>query len=121
MVLFTGDLLFSFPLKKAQTFFILDIMLLSYKFRLYPSKKEEYKLSCIINMCRFVYNKFLENLNNQSKPDKAKLQSLLPSLKEEFPELKEVYAKVLQFEVHRLFSNLNSLSKLKKRGKKLED
>ncbi|MDI6859884.1 MAG: hypothetical protein QMC85_05250 [Methanocellales archaeon] len=43
----------------------------------------------------------------------------MPSLKEEHPELKNIYAKVLQYEVYRLFSNLRSLAMLKKNGKKI--
>ncbi|MDI6902461.1 MAG: hypothetical protein QMC77_01835 [Methanocellales archaeon] len=61
----------------------------------------------------------LEGLNGQEKPDRLELQSRLPSLKEEHPELKNIYAKVLQYEVYRLFSNLRSLAMLKKNGKKI--
>jgi len=61
----------------------------------------------------------LEGLNGQEKPDRFELQSRLPTLKEEYPELKNVYAKVLQYEVYRLFSNLRALAVLKKNGRKV--
>jgi putative transposase len=61
----------------------------------------------------------LEELNRQEKPNRLELQSTLPKLKEKYPELKEVYSKVLQHEVYRLFSNLKALAKLKEKGKKV--
>jgi putative transposase len=61
----------------------------------------------------------LEGLNGQAQPNKLELQSTLPKLKEKYPELKEVYSKVLQHEVYRLFSNLKALAKLKENGKKV--
>jgi len=91
----------------------------TYKFRLYPSKQQEEKLLWTLDKCRFTYNLLLENLNKQDKPSKLKFQSMLPELKNQYPELKEVYSKVLQYECHRLFSNLKALSRLKKNGKKV--
>jgi putative transposase len=61
----------------------------------------------------------LEGLNNQEKPNRVELQFTLPKLKEQHPELKEVYSKVLQHEVYRLFSNLRALAQLKRNGKKV--
>jgi len=43
---------------------------------------------------------------------------MLPKLKEERPELKEVNAKTLQMVVFMLYNNLKALSELKKRLKK---
>jgi putative transposase len=98
---------------------IKEKMQLAYKFRLYPTKKQEEKLSLTLNRCRFVYNKMLEGLNRQEKPNKLQLQKQLPSMKVKHPELKFVYSKVLQYEVYRLFSNLKALGRLKKKGKKV--
>jgi len=94
-------------------------MHLTHKFRLYPTKEQEERLLWTLDKCRFVYNKMLEGLNNQDKPNRLELQSSIPKLKEEQPELKEVYAKVLQYESYRLFSNLRASAKLKKNGKKV--
>lgn len=91
----------------------------SYKFRLYPSRQQEHRLLEVLDKCRFVYNKMLEGLNKQEKPNKLELQNSIPKLKEEYPELKEVYSKVLQYEPYKLFSNLRVLSRLKKNGKKV--
>ena len=91
----------------------------SYKFRLYPSKREEEQLCWTLDKCRFVYNQMLERLNKQKKPNRIELQSSIPKLKEAYPRLKSVYSKVLQYEPYRLFSNLVALSRLKKKGKKV--
>jgi len=94
-------------------------MKLTYKFRLYPTKKQEEKLSWTLDRCRFVYNKMLEGLNGQEKPNKLQLQKQLPSMKVKYPELKCVHSKVFQYEVYRLFSNLKVLGRLKKKGRKV--
>jgi putative transposase len=94
-------------------------MRITYKFRLYPNSEKEKKLLWTLEKCRMVYNDMLEGLNNQEKPNRLELQSTLPKLKEQHPELKEVYSKVLQHEVYRLFSNLRALAQLKKKGKKV--
>ena len=47
------------------------------------------------------------------------MQSMLPKLKEERPELKEVNAKTLQMVVFMLYNNLKALAELKKKGKKV--
>jgi len=91
----------------------------SYKFRLYPSRQQEQKLLEVLDRCRFVYNKMLQGLNKQDKPNRLELQNSIPKLKEDFPELKLVYSKVLQYESYKLFSNLKALSRLKKNGKKV--
>ncbi len=91
-------------------------MLISYKFRLYPNKNQEQKLLDTLNKCRFVYNKMLEGLNRQDKPNRSELQNSIPKLKEEHPELNEIYSKVLQYESYKVFSNLRALLRLKKNG-----
>ncbi|MFX0097216.1 MAG: RNA-guided endonuclease InsQ/TnpB family protein [Candidatus Hodarchaeota archaeon] len=94
-------------------------MILTYRFRMYPKKEEEQKLIWTLNKCRFVYNKLLEELNRQEKISKNDLQHSIVELKKEFPELKDVYSKVLQYENHKLFSNLRALAKTKKNGRKV--
>jgi len=93
--------------------------MITHKFRLYPNKEQEQRMLEVLDKCRFVYNKMLEGLNEQDKPNRLELQNSIPKLKEEHPELQEVYSKVLQYESYRLFSNLRALARLKKNGKKV--
>ncbi|HLD03047.1 MAG TPA: RNA-guided endonuclease TnpB family protein [Candidatus Nanoarchaeia archaeon] len=93
-------------------------MLRTYKSRLYPTKSQEERLLWTLEQCRFTYNKLLEGLQQQDKPNQNKLQHSLLVLKEQYPMLKKSYSKVLQHENHRLFSNLRSLAQRKKNGKK---
>lgn len=83
-------------------------MLITYKFRLYPNQEQEEKLLRALERCRFVYNDMLYRLKNQDKSNRSTLQNSLPKFKEQYPELKDVYSKALQYEVYRLFSNLKS-------------
>ncbi len=92
---------------------------ITYKFRLYPNKEQEEKLLWTLEKCRLVYNDMLAGLNGQRKPNRMELQAMLPKLKEQYPELKDVYSKVLQYEVYRLFSNLKGLGELKKKGRRV--
>ena len=91
----------------------------TYRFRLYPTAEQEQRLIWALDQCGFVYNTMLSWLQKQEKVDRYALQNKLPKLKEQYPKLKNVYSKVLQYEVHRLFSNLKILSQLKKKGRKV--
>ena len=91
----------------------------AYKFRLYPSKKQQALLLVTFDLCRFTYNQLLEKLNKSKIINRGKIQHSIMGLKERFPELKSVYSKTLQYECYRLFSNLKSLSRLKKNGRKV--
>lgn len=91
----------------------------SYKFRLYPNKHQEINLLKTFYLCRFTYNKLLEELNKQEKIDRGVIQHKIVELRKSFPELKEVYAKILYYECYRLFSNLKGLSESKKKGNKV--
>ena len=94
--------------------------MIAHKFRLYPTNEQEEKLLLILEQCRWLYNKLLSLINESKKiPPKRKMQSMLPKLTEEHPELKEVNAKTLQMVVFMLYNNLKALSELKKRGKKV--
>ena len=86
-----------------------------YKFSLKPNKQQEVLLQKTLDLCRFTYNKLLEELNSQEKIDRNKVQHKIVELKKEYPELKNVYSKTLQYECYRLFSNLQGLSKSKKK------
>jgi putative transposase len=73
--------------------------ILAYKFRLYPNKEEERKLLWTKEVCRWIYNQFLE-LYNAGEHDRAKLQAHLPVWKENDTDLRTVYAKILQYELY---------------------
>jgi len=90
----------------------------SYKFRLYPKKEQEEKLVETLELCRQTYNYFLAQWRDKI-PSRLELQSQLPKLKREKPELNKVYSKVLQMVLYQLYSNLKTLSRLKKNGKKV--
>ena len=94
-------------------------IVITHKFRLYPTKEQEEKLLFILEQCRWLYNKLLSIINKGKKVPQIKMQSLLPKLKEEYPELKEVNAKSLQMVVFMLNNNLKALSELKKKGRKV--
>ena len=83
-------------------------MIKVYRFRLYPSQDVERKLFSSFDKCCFVYNYCLEN--------KAFRDSVLPQLKQEYPELYGVYGIVLQNVVHQLQDNLHVLHVLKTNG-----
>ena len=93
--------------------------MISYKFRLYPNKEQTFKLEYNLNNCRFVYNKLLEKLNNSEKKNRKEIQHHIIELKEKYPFINDTYSKTLQYECHRLFSNLRTLSQLKKKNRKI--
>lgn len=98
------------------------MMQLTYRFRLYPSWAQEQELFATLDQCRWLYNYFLEKLNqkeNGKVPNRYELQATLPKLKRERPELKQVHSKVLQMVLHQLYSNLRVLSRLKRNGRKV--
>ena len=74
--------------------------MLSYKFRIYPSKTAQAKLNEQLELCRWLYNKLLEEVNKARKEGRKitrkDTQALIVKLKQEKPELKSVYSKVLQ-------------------------
>tara|TARA_Y100000034_G_C6896799_1_gene413632 strand:+ start:585 stop:1778 length:1194 start_codon:yes stop_codon:yes gene_type:complete len=94
-------------------------MILTHKFRLYPNKKQKEKLLWTLNKCRQTYNFLLSELQQQKVIDRSQIQGILPDLKICEPELRSVYAKTLQYECYRLFSNLRGLSQSKKNSRKI--
>ncbi|NJD77713.1 MAG: IS200/IS605 family element transposase accessory protein TnpB [Candidatus Methanoperedens sp.] len=81
------------------------------RFKLYPNKEVEDKLFSNLRICSFVYNWCLEhNIWNDS---------VLPQLKEVYPDIKEVHSIVLQNVVHQIRDNIKALSELKKKGKRV--
>ncbi|MBM5805859.1 MAG: IS200/IS605 family element transposase accessory protein TnpB [Candidatus Verstraetearchaeota archaeon] len=97
--------------------------MLSYRFRLYPSKAVEAELLRHLELCRWLYNRLLGELN-RARAEGRRLspkdtQALIVRLKSENPGLKLVYSKVLQMVSHQLWSNIKALAELKKKGKKV--
>jgi len=97
--------------------------MLGYKFRIYPSKTVQATLQEHLELCRWLYNRLLFELN-KAKEEGRKLkqtdtQALIVKLKKENLELRKVYSKVLQMVNYQLWSNIKALAKLKKNGKKV--
>ena len=79
------------------------------RFKLYPNKEIEEKLFSNLRICSFVYNWCLEhNIWNDS---------VLPNLKEVYPDTKEVHSIVLQKVIYEVTENMKVLSAVKKKGK----
>jgi len=91
----------------------------TYKFRLYPNKTQEKKLLETLDICRFTYNQLLEKINGKEKITKYELQHYILELKQKYPQLKNVYSKVLQYENYRLFANIKGLAISKRNGNKI--
>jgi putative transposase len=96
----------------------------SYRFRLYPSNAIQAVLNDHIELCRWLYNRLLSELNTAThqgrKLGKKTTQRLIVHLKrEEKPELRTVYSKVLQMVNSQLWGSIKALSELKKKGKKV--
>ncbi len=78
-----------------------------YKFRIYPTKEQKNTIAQIINNCNFIYNHFI-NEQRQSYQNTGKFLSVskciktLPSLKKEFPQLKQGESTSLQQTVRHL-------------------
>ena len=73
----------------------------AYKYRIYPTKGQIKLLEEQLEICRFMYNKCLEINNDSYEKTKEsilgyKLINLIPSFKEEYPQLNNVYSQVLQ-------------------------
>ncbi|MHA1754189.1 MAG: RNA-guided endonuclease InsQ/TnpB family protein [Candidatus Odinarchaeia archaeon] len=97
--------------------------MISYKFRLYPSKTTEAKLLKQLELCRWLYNCLLFELNKAKEEGRklrqADTQSLIVKFKEENPNLNKVYSKVLQMVNYQLWANIKALAKLKQNGKRV--
>jgi len=95
----------------------------SARFRLYPSRRVEEALFQQLDLCRWLYNRLLEELC-RAKTEGRRLsqkdtQALIVELKKENPELRLVYSKVLQMVNYQLWGNVRALSAMKKSGRKI--
>lgn len=106
--------------------------MLSYRYRLYPSKAQEQRLQANLDVCRWLYNYFLAQMREprdiaraygwlsfKGVPSRHELQAQLPMLKQAYTFLTIVNSKALQMVLHQLYSNLRALAGLKKKGKRV--
>jgi putative transposase len=88
----------------------------NYRYRLKPSDELHERLAWTVDTCRQVYNHFLHRFNRVDGTSAYSEQSLLPDLKREWDDLKDVHSKVLQKVVQRLYDNLSTLKGRKDNG-----
>ena len=79
----------------------------SYKFRIYPTKTQQEQIARNFGCCRFVFNYFLAQRQEQYKstgksPSRFQQDKMLPELKKEFPWLKAADSTSLQSAVQDL-------------------
>ncbi|MDF2422049.1 MAG: transposase [Nitrosopumilus sp.] len=95
-----------------------DIMM-SYKFRLYPTKTQELRLTDAIDSCRILYNDFIFESHLAYKEGYKinfdELQRMIPYM---IPKDK-VYSKAAQMVLWQFYNNLKILSSLSKKGKRI--
>lgn len=94
-------------------------MQLTQRIRIFPSKEQEEVLWVLSEKCRLFYNfalsERLEAKPNDKKITYLKQQNDLPKIKNDFPEYKWVYAKVLQSTLKKLDTNYKSYQSLSKK------
>ena len=98
--------------------------MLSFRFRLYPSKTAEKELNRQVGLCKWLYNRLLSELNLAREKGirlkRTDTQALIVDLKRhEKPELGEMNSKVLQMVNYQLWSNIRALAGLKRNGRKV--
>lgn len=87
-----------------------------YKFRLYPTKKQQARLDDTIETCRILYNDFVFESRlayregYKIKPDE--LQRMIPCMIQK----EKIYSKVAQVVLWQFYNNLKALSTLTKKG-----
>ena len=95
-------------------------MQLSVRYRLYPSKEQEEKMSAYLELCRWLYNYFLGIVKCCVKvPNRKLLQEMIPALCRHKLELEQLHSKTRQYILYQLYSNIRALSELKKKGRKV--
>jgi len=89
----------------------------NYKFRLYPNLEQEYKLQNNLNVCKWVYNKFVEQAQ-KSFLSRNDMNYILTELKQSEPWLYNYHSKMLQMISTRLEGAEKSLIEKSKKGHK---
>jgi len=89
----------------------------NYKFRLYPNLEQEHKLQNNLNVCKWVYNKFVEQAQ-KSFLTRNDMNYILTELKQSEPWLYNYHSKMLQMVSTQLEGAEKSLIELSKKGHK---
>ena len=95
----------------------------SYKFRLYPTKAQEQKISRNFGCCRYVFNHFLAQKQEHYKetgkaPTRFQQDKALTSMKQELPWLKEADSTSLQAALQDLDAAFQNFFRRVKKGEK---
>ena len=98
-------------------------MIISYKYRIYPTKKQVAFINHQFSLCRWLYHSALEHrvtaYKSMGKSISYKDQAAeLSLIKEEFPEFKNVYSQVLQNVLKRMDNSFRNFFNRVKRGEK---
>src|SRR3989338_5960988 len=89
----------------------------NYKFRLYPNLEQEHKLQNNLDVCKWVYNKFVEYAQ-KSFLSRNDMNYNLTELKQSEPWLYQYHSKMLQMVSTQLEGTERSLIELNKKGYK---
>ena len=89
----------------------------NYKFRLYPNLEQEHKLQNNLNVCKWVYNKFVEQ-TRKSFLTRNDMNYILTELKQSEPWMYQYHSKMLQMVSTQLEGAEKSLIELSKKGHK---
>ncbi len=89
----------------------------NYKFRLYPNLDQEYKLQNNLNVCKWVYNKFVEQAQ-KSFLSRNDMNYILTELKQSESWLYQYHSKMLQMVSTQLEGTEKALIELNKKGYK---
>ena len=72
------------------------IVMKAYKFRMYPTNEQKYKLNSFIGSSRFIYNHYLYENKDNKYFNVFEAKKSLPLLEEEYPWLREVDSTILR-------------------------
>ena len=91
------------------------LIIRNFKFRIYPNQSQWKQLDSTLGVCKWVYNKMIENVKNGfiSRND---LNYFLTELKEQEPWLYSYHSKMLQMISTQIDAAQKSLIRLRKNG-----
>jgi len=99
----------------------------TFKFRIYPSRKQKLRLNKQLSQAKEIYNHLLEKANEKYKSErrmltKFNMNKYITELKKTHPEYQEIYSQVLQNVSDRLSNAfLSSLQESQKKKKRRKD
>lgn len=88
------------------------------KFRLYPTNSQWKRLQNNLNVCRFIYNRFIEKIHSEGFQTRNDLSYALTEMKQQEPWLYGYYSKMLQTISTQVQSAQKSIIALKKNSHK---